>query len=142
VNYVQTPFSATTTLHRVSMTFRVDSDAPQYKVVDSSDVLPATFRLYFEQQGDDLRNPNGRWWAPASKRDLGSIDNNTLTIAVPLTYDQWTNVDGQQDPQAFSAALGNVGWIGVTFGGQYFAGHGVALTSGTADYVLIDLTVN
>src|ERR1700675_4338032 len=29
VNYVQTPFNATTTLHNVSVTFRVESSAPQ-----------------------------------------------------------------------------------------------------------------
>lgn len=142
VNYVQTPFNATTTPHDVSMTLRVESDAPQYKVVDPSDVPPATFRLFFEQKHDDLKNPDGRWWAPVSKRDLGLIDNNTLTIVVPLTYDQWTNVYGQQDAQAFSSALENIGWVGVTFGGQDFAGHGVALSSGIAKYVLIDLSVN
>jgi hypothetical protein len=142
VNYVQTPFSATTTPHSVSITFRVESDAPEYKVADPTDSLPATFRLFFEQQHDDLRNPNGRWWAPGSKQNLGSIDNSTLTIVVALTYDQWTNVYGQQDAQAFSAALENIGWVGVTFGGQDFAGHGVGLVSGSAEFILVDYHVD
>jgi hypothetical protein len=61
---------------------------------------------------------------------------------VPLTPDQWSNVFGQRDSQSFYAALANVGWIGVTFGGQYFWGHGVALASGSAKYILVGFQVN
>jgi hypothetical protein len=142
VNYVQTPFNTTTPMHNLVLTFRVESDTPQYEVADSTDILPTTVHLFFEQQNDDLRDPNGRWWATASKYDLGSQDNTPIRLTVPLTPDQWTNVYGERDPNAFYGALDNVGWIGVTFGGQYFFGHGVALRQGTAKYVLVDLKVN
>jgi hypothetical protein len=142
VNYVQTPFNETTTLHNVNITLRVESDAPLYKVIDPTDILPATVHIFFEQQNDDLRNPNGRWWAGASGYNLGSQDNTTITFVVPLTPDQWTNVYGQSDPQSFYAALENVGWIGLTCGGQYFWGHGVALDGGSAKFILIDYHVN
>jgi hypothetical protein len=142
VNYVQTPFNATTTLHNVTAIFRIESDTPRYKVMDSSDILPATVHIFFEQQNDDLVDPNGRWWATASLYNLGSQDNTTITFVVPLTPDQWSNVHGKRDPNSFYAALGNVGWIGMTFGGQSFFGHGVALTSGSAKYILVDLNVN
>jgi hypothetical protein len=142
VNYVQTPFNAKTTLHNVSITFRVESGAPQYRVLDSGDILPATIHLFIEQQGDDLINPNGRWWAQTSGYNLGSRDSETITFIVPLTSDQWSNVYGQQDPQAFAAALENIGWVGLTCGGQYFWGHGVALGSGSAKFILIDFQVN
>jgi hypothetical protein len=142
VNYVQTPFNATTTLHNVTLTFRIESNAPQYKVIDPSDTLPATVHLFFEQQNDDLADPNGRWWATWSKYDLGSQDNSTIRFVIPVTPDQWSNVDGQRDTNAFYAALANIGWIGITCGGQSFFGHGVALDSGSAKYVLVDLTVN
>jgi len=141
VNYVQTPFNATTTLHNVSITFKVESDAPQYKVLDPSDILPATIHLFIEQQGDDLVNPNGRWWALASGYNLGSQDNETITFVVPLTSDQWSNVYGQHDPQAFSGALENIGWVGLTCGGHYFWGHGVALAGGSAKLILNDFRV-
>jgi len=142
VNYVQTPFNATTILHNVSTTFRVESNAPQYVVRDPGDILPATFHIFFEQQNDNLSDPNGRWWAQPSKYDLGSEDNTSHTFVVPFTPDQWTNVYGQQDPTSFYAALMNVGWIGLTFGGQRFFGHGVAVSGGSAKYVLVDLNVN
>ncbi len=129
VGYVQTPFNATIALHHITITFRIESNTPQYRVIDSADILPATVHLFFEQQNDDLAEPNGRWWASASRYTLGSQDNTTITFVVPLTPDQWSNVYGQRDPQSFYAALGNIGWIGVTCGGQYFWGHGVALFS-------------
>jgi hypothetical protein len=142
VNYVQTPFNATTALHNVTITFRIQSDRSQYRVIDSADILPATVHVFFEQRNDDLVDPNGRWWAGSSVYNLGSQDNATIALVVPLTPDQWSNVDGQRDPKSFYAALGNVGWIGLTCGGQYFWGHGVALTGGMAKYILVNLNVD
>jgi hypothetical protein len=141
VNYVQTPFTATSTPSTVTITFKVESDSPIYDVIDPTDIPPATVRLFFEQQNDNLTNANGRWWYDEIIYNLGSQDNQTLSVTVPLTSDQWTNVDGQQDPQAFAAALANIGWVGMTFGGQYFAGHGVALSNGSSKFILISYSV-
>jgi hypothetical protein len=142
LGYIQTPFNATTILHSVSITFRVDSNLPQYQVLGPSDILPATVHLFFEQRDDDFYDPNGRWWADAGGYNLASQDGKTLTIAVPLTPDQWTNANGQHDETAFYAAFGNVGWIGLTCGGEYFWGDGVALASGSARFVLINFRVS
>lgn len=142
LGYVETPFNATVALHNVTITFDVEDNAAQYVVHDPTDHLPATFRLMIEQQNDNLSDPNGRWWAQASMYDLGSQDNQILTISVPLTSDQWSNVYGKYDDQAFAQALQNVGWVGLTFGGQYFAGHGAAISSGSAKFILIDYSIN
>jgi len=141
VNYIQTPFQVTALPHKLRMTFRVASDAPGYKVMDPADISPATVHIFFEQRNDNLVNPNGWWWADPSVYDLGSRDNETITTVVPFDAAQWSNVDDGSDPESFYAALRNVGWIGVTCGGQYFWGHGVALTSGAAGYILVDLQV-
>lgn len=109
--------------------------------LDPADISPATVHIFFEQRNDNLVNPNGRWWADPSVYDLGSRDNETITTVVPFDAAQWSNVDDGSDPESFYAALRNVGWIGVTCGGQYFWGHGVALTSGAAGYILVDLQV-
>lgn len=142
VNYIQTPFNATEVLHNVTITFKIESDSPKYVVVDPTDHLPATVHLFFEQKGDDLRDPNGRWWATWSQYNSGSQDNSTITFVIPLTPDQWSNVIGQRDATAFYASLANVGWIGITCGGQFFFGHGTAMEGGSAKYVMVDLSVN
>ena len=141
VNYVQTPFSVTEAPHDVVVSFRVASTAPQYGVLDPGDFLPATVHIFLEQQGDDLAEPNGRWWAQTGVYNLGSNDNVTCTLDVPFTPDQWSNVYGQFDAGGFSKALSNVGWIGLTFGGQYFGGHGVTLSAGQSKFILIDFRV-
>jgi hypothetical protein len=142
VNYVQTPFNATKTLHNVTVTFVVDSDAPQYHVMDSTDHPPATVHFFFEIQNDDLVEADGRWWADPSKYNLGSYDNHVITITVPLTPDCWTDVFGKSTSTSFYASLAKVGWIGVTFGGQDFWGHGVALAGGRSKYVLQNFYVD
>jgi len=142
VNYIETPFNATEVLHNVTITFKIESDQPKYFVMDTTDHLPATVHLFFQQKGDDLRNPNGRWWATWSQYDFGSQDNTTITFVIPLTQDQWSNVIGKRDATSFYAALANVGWIGITCGGKSFFGHGIALDGGSAKYVLVNLSVN
>ncbi len=140
VNYVQTPFEASAPLHSVTITFEVKDDDAQWTAF--SDKTPATFRLFFEQKNDDLSSADGRWWAQSSEYDLGSNDNQVLTETIPLTSNLWTNVYGQHDNTAFLAALKNVGWFGLTFGGQDFAGHGNALISGSATFLLINYEVD
>ena len=142
INYIETPFNATIPLHSITIVFKVESETPQFVVVDSSDHLPATCRLMIEQQNDDLADPNGRWRADASIYNLGSQDGQIITHTVALTPDQWTNVNGQENASAFGSALANIGWVGLTFSGQYFAGHGVAIGSGTAKFVLIGNSID
>jgi hypothetical protein len=142
VGYVETPFQTTETLSSVTITFRVVNNGAQYVVSDPTDIPPATFRLIIEQQGDNLADPNGRWWDDTFIYNLGSQDNQTLSVTIPITLATWSNVNGQHDADGFAAAMKNIGWVGVTFGGQYFAGHGAALSSGSAQFVLIDYHFN
>jgi|ERR1700733_120306 len=142
VNYVQTPFNKTTTLRNVTITFTVESDDPRYHVMDDKDHLPATFHVFMERQNDNLEAEGGRFWAQPSKYNLGSDDNHQITITVPLTSDCWTDVDGKNNSDSFQDLLKNIGWIGITFGGQFFFGHGVALAGGSAKFVLVDFFVN
>lgn len=145
VKYVQTPFQSTYLPRTMSMTFKVVSHDPVYVVTDPTDYLPATIRMFFEQRGDDLRNPDGRWWASGMIYNLGSQDGDTITFLVDFGPEKWNNVNGQNGatrPAQFSTALANVGWVGFTCGGQYFAGHGVSLSSGTAEFELIGFYVN
>jgi hypothetical protein len=142
VNYIQTPFRTIATPTSIRLVFKIESDLAEYNVIDSTDTLPATVHVFFEQQNDDLRNPDGRWWSYESGYNLGSQDNNTITIIVPLTPDKWSNVIGQHDSISFYAALKNVGWVGVTCGGRNFWGHGVAVRGGSAKYILVSLRID
>lgn len=146
VHYIQTPFATADVLHSVTITFKVESTDPVYACDDTTDPGPATVHLFFEQQNDgDLNAPDGRWWAASSEYTLGSQDGQTISYTIPFTPGYWSNVEGQQGieyPQAFAASLANIGWVGMTFGGQNEYGHGVHLTSGSAKYILINYQTN
>lgn len=85
--------------------------------------------LFFAVQGYGVSGSTGeniqRWWSnPISVKLTGG----DTTLTVPLTPDQWSDVDGQSGESnlsAFADAMDHAGWIGLTFGGGCSFGHGV-----------------
>jgi hypothetical protein len=145
VHYVQTPYNAASSLpNEVSITFRIESskDAIYNGEVDPAAGNPATFHLFLERRGDNFTNEYYRWWADEGGYVLGSKDNSVVTIRVPLTADSWSSVYGQHNSAEFADALNNLGWVGMTFGGANYSGHGVNLLAGTAKFTLLDFRVN
>lgn len=64
------------------------------------------------------------------------------SISVPLRADAWGNVDGHSlSSSDFSRVLGQLGYIGLTFSGQSFAGHCVASTGGPVTFTLTSMSV-
>jgi hypothetical protein len=107
----------------------------------------ATVRLLIEHRNDaSLSQPTYRWWSNPVSFPLAPVMNMTLTV--PLTPDQWSDVNGQfgntnaQTLAGFKAALAQVGAVGMTFGGGCFFGHGVYLDSGSATFNLQSYTIN
>lgn len=144
LHYVQTPFRSTLTLHRVLITFRVESSAnANYNgKVDPAAWDPATFHIFLQRRGDDLRKEHYRWWASKGVYVLGSRDNTVVTIEVPLDYREWTNVQGHTNETEFNNTLNDLGWVGLTFGGSNFFGHGVNMNAGQASFVLLDYRID
>jgi hypothetical protein len=142
LNYVKTPYSPTKIATQVKVTFRVDSSSDViYDSVDPAARNPATFHLFLERRGDDLTKPNYRWWSGDGGYTLGSQDNSTVTITVPLRPEYWTNVNGQCDATEFNQTLQDLAFVGMTFGGQDSWGHGVNLKSGAARFTLVDYSL-
>lgn len=143
IHYVQTPFTAPSLPAHVSITFRIDSSA---NAVYNGDVdpgagNPATFHLFLERRGDDFMHEYYRWWAGDGGYVLGSKDNSVVTVEVPLTADAWTSVYGHHNSAEFVETLNNLGWVGMTFGGANYWGHGVNMLAGTATFTLLDFRV-
>ncbi len=150
VHYVQVPYHQTVSHTTLSMTFRIDETNAVYQQTDSTNPNPAALHLFLERKGDDLTDPSKtyyRWWSSPIKYNFSDsvgnavVANGNITITVPLTYDQWTPVTGPTDAGNFQAALDNLGWVGVTFGGQSFFGHGVSLASGQSRFTLVDYSI-
>jgi hypothetical protein len=143
IHYVQTPYTPSSLPTKVSITFRIDSssNAVYNGEVDPAAVDPATFHLFLERRGDNFTNEYFRWWAGAGAYVLGSKDNSVVTLEVPLTADNWTSVYGHHNDAEFADTLNNLGWVGMTFGGRNFWGHGVNMLGGSATFTLLDFRI-
>jgi hypothetical protein len=143
VHYVQTPFRATSAHQKISITFRISSssDAVYNGRVDPDAWDPATFHVFLERRGDDLTKEYFRWWAAEGVYVLGSQDNSVVTIEIPLSADKWISVFGHHNEAEFSNTLKDLGWVGITFGGSNFYGHGVNMRSGVSTFTLLDYRV-
>jgi hypothetical protein len=143
VSYVQTPFNALPTNAQITMTFRIDctADARFNGSVDPTAGDPATLHLFLETQNDNFLIYTNRWWADTGGFTLDSANGRDVTISVPLNWKNWSDTMGLQDPDLFANALQNIGWVGMTFGGQKSWGHGVNMISGMATFTLIDFRV-
>lgn len=110
---------------------------------DPKDIQPASITLFIWEKGDDLQDPQHRWWCP-TRGSLVMGMNQVLSCTIG---EQWTNVnggaafaDGQWNP-GFIQALGNAFGVGFTFGGAYFYGHGVYTTTGQITFTINSYTV-
>jgi hypothetical protein len=145
IGYVQTPYHPTAAPGKITITFRLNSSsgAAYNGQVDPRALNPATFHLFLERAGDDLTAAKEyyRWWALEGFYVLGSDDNGVVTIEVPLTFDKWTSALGHQSETGFNDTLNDLAWVGLTFGGTNFFGHGVNMSAGTSEFTLIGYQV-
>ncbi len=138
---------------RLTITARVDATSGAWFNYQTEPfntcVSPATARPYFEVANPGGRHlkrgestDNFRWWSA----DVAILlTDGTATVTVPLVPDAWSNVNGQRgslNPAGFSWALGQVGALGLTFGGGCFFGHGVQVVDGSAQFALLDYSVS
>ncbi len=150
VNYVTDSYSGPAR-QSVSMTFQIlTTGAPTFNYVmetDNTCATPAAVRLFLERRHDDFSDEFYRWWANPIAYELQPTSGN-FTLTVALRPDQWSSVygeSGDDDATAlagFQDAPGNLGRVGMTFGGGCFFGHGVNVSGGTARFALISYTIS
>jgi hypothetical protein len=106
--------------------------------------FPAHARFMLQERGDDLSGRNGkqyyRWWP---RRGAYELAPGSATLTASLTdLSQWSSVFGERadaSPAAtagFRQALAHLGYVGFTFGGGCFYGHGVRVSGGTARFAV------
>lgn len=111
-----------------NFTYRIDvADGVAFNPVDPKEGPPCKFSLYFQRRGDDLTAamPHHRWF---SRITFPLVATPAIQVSVPFEPSGWGSVfgnGGDQVPTEFAAAMADCQAVGVTFGGQYFAGHGV-----------------
>lgn len=144
LGYLVSPAHLTSTPQAISLTFKVENSDAAYNAAihsssnNSTDTNPASFHLFLERRNDDVtdRSKAGyRQWGDVGYV-FGSADNQTITIVVPLTDEHWSNVFGEHT--GLAATLNDLAYVGLTFGGHSFFGHGIQTTGGSARLVMHD----
>jgi hypothetical protein len=150
VNYLMEPWSTKVVPGMtVTATFRVVSTGPIYQGTPNgatTDTPPYRVTLFVDQQNDLGVNPTMRWWCtgvPSGHYVFGSAENTTVTLSCPLTTANgtWTDVDGNGTASQLQVMLGNIGSVGLTFGGNLGLGHGLFVASGSSQFQLINYSI-
>lgn len=109
----------------------------------------ANVRLYFETDTSGKFEYTDYWWSNpihANLEDLKNGSDQTLTAAFsnPAIWSDWNGQFGYTDPAAFAAAVKDVKFVGLSFGGGCFFENGVGVQQGTgaAYFRLMDFTVS
>ena len=141
VNYVYTkPAGKLAVGHVVTLNFTIDGDAT-YGAADPGEACPCHVGLLIWRAGDELSGQGKFASYRFFSRQTAPLEPGTQLLSVSLDPSAWINVWGQSDPSGFAAALANAQYIGFTFGGVYFAGHGAWTTSGNATFNILSFTV-
>ncbi len=111
-------------------------------------ISPATVRPYLEAQVPKhcpdatytCAPPSARQWSNPAAIEL---EEGTFTLVVPFTPPLWSDAEGvfgQNDLAGFAETLAHPRYLGMTFGGGCFFGHGVNV-DGLASFAVKDFRV-
>lgn len=168
VHYITTPFTNSVAFKSstsITMTFRIEvvNGDPIFGYrtqAENTGNAPLSVRFLLERENDNLcailENPDPnqdpcrfwRWWSNPISAEI-SGDTGTVTLTAPLAPGYWSSVFGEfnNTPNGFDGwqdVLDNIGYIGMTFGGGSFFGHGGFVIEGTgsAKFVLLDFRLD
>ncbi len=145
VNYVTQATSAAVVGETLTVTLSVVANNAVYGLADTTTYGPAQVHLFLQRAGDNMTGVGEmqyyRWWCGASAYILPAATSQTVTISCPLVWTSWTSVYAAQSQSEFQAALANLQWAGITFGGANGWGHGVYVKSGQAQVDLQGMTL-
>lgn len=131
----------------ITMNFTI-SGTGTFAAMDPGEGPPCHVDLYFQHVNDDLSGQGPaqfyRWFSKAQAKPLapGSFSiTTTLDVANFVPVGGNLSSGGITPDAGFADCLANAAFVGYTFGGQYFAGHGVAVTGGTMHFHLDNYTI-
>lgn len=134
----------------LSLNFSIVGDDPVWENNPSGgDTGPPTMHLFLWRKGDDrscggtAQQHDGRsqYRMFAARTPLVLGDNQTISAALDPAV--WTGCYAEHSTAAqWLDLLNNLVGAGFTFGGQWFAGHGIYLSKGSAKFTIKKFEVN
>ncbi len=120
--------------------FEITKDAQlnyQSDIDNTDKTTPAGFRPFIKSGPWSMMGAPHRWWS-RQRVDLSPTDTRR-SLGVSLDPSNWFNVnghDGDSPGSGYLEALARPAYLGLTFGGGFFAGHGVNVSNGNARFHL------
>ena len=130
----------------LTITFNVRATNPVWQQRPASggnsetDINPPTLHVFPWRKGDNLSCQGGYadYRLFAGRTPLVAGDNQTITVTLDAA--SWAGCYGK-NPANMQDILSNLLGVGVTFGGQWFAGHGIYLSGGSASFTVTRISV-
>jgi hypothetical protein len=108
---------------------------------------PASVRFYFETNTSGKFEYTDYWWSNPMSVTLATLEAGgeitlTANLSNPAEWSDWNGQVGTTDVAAFNAAVKDVQFIGLSFGGGCFFENGVGIRPGTGSgtFKLMDFT--
>ncbi len=163
VNYLLNTYTVSLTeASTISATIIVETSAgtptfqgnPLWTAEYGSGITPASVRLFIQSNLPTMKSGTGYgdlynyWWADIQAYIFNS-GSNTMTMTVTFNPADWSSIYGLHGNynssvnKAFSSALSNIKYVGLSFGsGSFFAdGVGVDGNTGSATFQLISYEI-
>lgn len=107
----------------------------------------AYVRFFFEKDTAGDFSETNYWWSNPVHVNLSDLESGKVIAAALSDGSQWSDFYGHfgNDPAysaAFSAALSDVGMIGLSFGGGCFFENGVGIATGVGSFQLLNFSVS
>ena len=116
-----------------------DGSVFDYKTEDINNCIsPAKVRVLLMK---DMYGEYNRWWSS----EAAELKDGAFEILIPIEPNRWSSVYGKAGDANSSSLKGfwntfkKKSWLGLTFGGGCFYGHGVRMSSGSARFELTSI---
>jgi hypothetical protein len=148
LGYLIRPWTSRIRGSYLNMTFFIQTQGKRIVFNYKSEVsntcdTPATVRLYFQTSTLYNGTDGTRWWSnPIAYTFHKVADGEVVTLSVPLDPQYWSSTFGHRGDYndytltGFQNAIDNPTYIGMTFGGGCFFGHGINTSKGVATFQL------
>lgn len=145
ISYVERqPHQLASVGQTLTLDYTITGDNPVFNHASPGNIADgdSTIRLFLHQTGDDLSGQGASNYYRQFSTDNHVLQLGRYTLSVPLTSDHWTPVYPPNTDTGFASCLANLGAVGFVFGGGYFAGHGVAVSSGNATFTINSMVIS
>jgi hypothetical protein len=142
-----TPINGSTLVVRFNVTASAGTIWNFKSETSNNGTTPASVRIYMQAGPLYSTNEDWRWWSNPASFQLANANGKSLDVTFRIPFDaaNWSDTYGhrpdrdEQHVKGFAFVRSSCSYIGFTFGGGSFFGHGVNVTGGNATFTVTEV---